>query len=1132
MKLSCTFKFLFLSFVICSCQVREINEVQAQTPLQIAQSPVATKPNVNTNITSPYTLTSQEGVGLELVAFKAKAVIDGPLAFTQLEMTFKNPEDRTIEGRFKVVMPDQAAMSRFAMKINHQWMEGEIVEKQAARRAYEDALHRNQDPALLEQEAGNEFSARIFPIPAKSEKSIIISWSQERSNPNEDYRLPLIGLPLIKDLELTAQIAQPSQTGISSSLGAQQVQQYLTTTVKESNYVPSKDWVLNLDTQSQQATNALLASQGEVFRQDQYVLTRIRIDAEPKGQQKNIDQAVILFDTSASSLIDFDQKVEQLGQLIAGIQSQLEISKVEVILFDQETQSIFNGKPSDFGASHLQQIKDRKALGASHFEIALSAIQTQGDYRILLLSDGMFSIGETDRTALSKKLEALAPKGLKRVDAIVAHTARDKEMLTKLVRTKGLMAGKVILDASVEDQLKLLKKKIFDAIQVQIPGAKWTWPKNLEGVQQGDAVLVYAEVPTDLQNIQLELSGGFDQKYTPKIGTTPKALLERSWVQARIQKLISQMGEMEDRDLKEAMKKQIIDISTKYRVLSPYTAMVVLETEQDYARFNIQRNALSDILVVSANGVALEQRKDFVLLPPVEPVVQPQMIGDDFDRKIVKKSKARNGDTLNLEYRRSETTSARSAAPAPMAPPRMEAPGQAPAPTSASRAAADEAPKRMMMREMAEESRIIEESRIAEMKLDTEAEAAPEAKAEPTEALDDHEGDQASEKGGAKALEKNKNSDKDNDESAPTDTKVTARKQLTQEEFIQNMKGRSRPNHPNLNRRPQDPLIIIDPNAIQNINQDQVNALVGEFSEIDIAIRAKDFKKAHQISAEWRAKAPVDALSLMALGKIYLAEDQTQQAARAFGSLIDFFPSRADMIRLCANWLELVGSTQLELVLDMYLKALEQRPDHPVIYHLLSTTLAKLGRWSEAGSLLLLGLRANWPAERFNGVKEILSDDLSMIVHAWTQVQPKDEGLARLKTQMKDMHISKNLPKNTVRMILSWETDANDVDFHIHDVQKNHAFYSQKTLISGGQLYADITTGYGPESFVIVNPSAYPYELQAHYYRRGPMGYGGGKLQIISQDSNGALIFEERPFVIMVDGAYLNLGKVEKRSFK
>ena len=50
-------------------------------------------------------------------------------------------------------------MSRFAMKLPEGWQEAEVVEKQAARAAYEDALHRRQDPALLEKAAGNQFSA-------------------------------------------------------------------------------------------------------------------------------------------------------------------------------------------------------------------------------------------------------------------------------------------------------------------------------------------------------------------------------------------------------------------------------------------------------------------------------------------------------------------------------------------------------------------------------------------------------------------------------------------------------------------------------------------------------------------------------------------------------------------------------------------------------------------------------------------------------------------------------------------------------------------------------------------------------------------------------------------------------------
>jgi len=84
-------------------------------------------------------------------------------------------------------------------------------------------------------------------------------------------------------------------------------------------------------------------------------------------------------------------------------------------------------------------------------------------------------------------------------------------------------------------------------------------------------------------------------------------------------------------------------------------------------------------------------------------------------------------------------------------------------------------------------------------------------------------------------------------------------------------------------------------------------------------------------------------------------------------------------------------------------------------------------------------------------------------------------------------------------------------------------------LPSGGELYADVTTGYGPECFTIRNPAAeraYPYRLQAHYYSRGPMGYGMGKLQVIEHDGRGGLRFDERPFVIMHDGAFVELGTV------
>ncbi len=113
--------------------------------------------------------------------------------------------------------------------------------------------------------------------------------------------------------------------------------------------------------------------------------------------------------------------------------------------------------------------------------------------------------------------------------------------------------------------------------------------------------------------------------------------------------------------------------------------------------------------------------------------------------------------------------------------------------------------------------------------------------------------------------------------------------------------------------------------------------------------------------------------------------------------------------------------------------------------------------------------------------------------------------------------------------MLSWETDANDVDFHIYDARGGHAFYGARSLPGdGGTLYADVTTGYGPECFTVRKPKnkrAGPYRMRAHYYSRGPMGYGMGALQVID-NNGGKLSVQTKPFVVMKDSAYVDLGTV------
>ncbi len=77
----------------------------------------------------------------------------------------------------------------------------------------------------------------------------------------------------------------------------------------------------------------------------------------------------------------------------------------------------------------------------------------------------------------------------------------------------------------------------------------------------------------------------------------------------------------------------------------------------------------------------------------------------------------------------------------------------------------------------------------------------------------------------------------------------------------------------------------------------------------------------------------------------------------------------------------------------------------------------------------------------------------------------------------------------------------------------------------GRRVYADVTTGFGPECFEIRGaPTAGPYDLGVHYYAQGPMGYGMGLLQIVRFDGKG-FAFDDRPYVIMKDQAYVSLGQ-------
>ncbi|MCL2777201.1 MAG: hypothetical protein FWD73_04290 [Polyangiaceae bacterium] len=984
----------------------------------------------------PIRLTASDGTGLTLSSMSANAVLEDPLALTELHLVFENPNDRVLEGTFRITLPQGASLSRFAMKVGEAWQEGEVVEKQAARRAYEDFLHRRQDPALMEQGAGNEFAVRVFPIPARGKKELIVTYS-ELLKVGAPFVLPLRGLPMLGNLDVDVH-AVGSQSALEGGRTSTSF------SLHQQRFQPAENFVV--------PSRQIPRSPG--LRSGEFAIARVVPFAESRPEP--IESAVVLVDTSASRALGLAEEAKLVESTIAKLPSK---AFVTVACFDQEIAPIYEGNVAGYGTKQTAAILARKALGATDVDRAIGwAAETAkkaSAKRVVLVGDGVATAGEIDAQKLRERVEKLRDAGVERMDAVATGGIRDDAFFRTIVHGV-LNRDGVVLDGKLGASAvaKRLQEATTSGLPVKVEGARWSWPEQLDGLQAGDQVMVYAELdPSEPVSITVG-----NQKFMPNMRTIDRPLVERAWASAKIQSLIE--APQDKQDNANATKRAAIDLSTRHRVLSPYTALLVLETDWDYQRFGIDRNATVNILTVDAGRVAVTHA----------PRRAPRYLEEK-----TRETDARAND-------RESSPSARMAARA--------APQPAPAPMGEAATAADES---------------LETPTAAAAAAPVTAERPPAAAAmEPPAAA-------AVPMAASKSL------------AAPMAAAAADANDRRADDSAPNVARRApmpRPAGPRMSA-PAD----IDRS---DWRMPEARPYEGRMRMVMDKIAAGNKEGAFIEASNWQMNQPGDVMALVALGEASEAIGEVKTAARAYGSILELFSFRADSRRFAGERLERLNDPlALRLATDTYGKAAEQRPDHPASHRLYAYALLKSGEYERAFAAMKAGATRSYPQGRFPGVTRILKEDLGLIAAAWAKAEP-----ARSAEIMQKLHEAGGIEENgpSLRFVLVWETDANDVDFHIRDANGGHAYYKQLTLPSGGELYADVTTGYGPECFTIRTAKAaraYPYELQAHYYSRGPMGYGMGKLEIIDHDGKGNLTFEERPFVVMADRAYVDLGVVK-----
>jgi Flp pilus assembly protein TadD len=1106
------------SFARVACLVSLVCLVGCSRDLAPADDPPEfTLTRAGASVPAPVALTATDGTGLVLEELRVQVVLQTSLAFTQLEFAFKNPEPRRLEGRLEFVLPEAASISRLALSAGDHYLDGELVERPRAVQAYEEALHGRRDPALLEHDAGNEYRLRVFPIEAHETKRVLVSYSQVLLGSDETYRLLLAGLPEVAHVRV--ELHGPNFAGV----------------FERQRWKPSGDLQVSLPSALRCAA---VNSDG---------LALVPVTAASASNETSFSRLSVLLDTSASNAQHFAQRLDRLADLLTALTKQRGAPfPVQLIVFDQEVVPLLALRSDQFGPALRAQLLARGALGATDLARGLRELGKLAKLgeRVLVYSDGIATAGATEAATLSMHAGELAKAGVERLDVLADRRESDGATLTALAHSELPEAGVIVWDDEPNVSAKRMLLGTERRVPLNVARAEWTFPSELRGVEPERVYAVFAKFAGA---IPAHVQVGDQRLPTCLLDALHGDLLSHAWARTQIAYLQQKQAGLSKTD-RERVEQRILALSGRHRVLSEYTAWVVLESEQDYQRHGIERGAphlmvQAGRLVLSAEPQPLDE---WLLVEPWLGAARDAPLDAGAPEPLATLKAAEGGPRkrdvpvpIGLAAGPGAIASGDASAVAAMSGPGVH--GTASSAYGADsafgfnalggalmgdgfrgrsarvpdvrssvfdvRGALDrEVVRRVIMRHI-NEVRFCYEQQLAwtpdlrgrvELRFVISTEGAVGAAKISGSTLNDTTGERCIEV----ALKRWTFP-------RPADGKVVAIRHGFAFSPVRSAE-----------RGPEEPLVRFSQRqrearvqaARERAWQERprpslADALEGPLLEVSALIEAGAHDEALALARTTQHRAPHDVTALLALARAALAAGDPVLAARAYGSLIDLFPSRAELRRAAGEGLESIARAPdgdaLALAIDSYRKAKALRPDQPSSYRLLALALLRAGEREAARNELAESDTRNWTWNRFQGVLGVLASDRS------------------LATQ--------NSNEPFVRICLYWENDATDVDLHVYDGVHRHVGNRADTDETGPHLSADIATGFGPECVTARGSEiAYPYLLQAHYAQRGAMGHAIGAAHILQVEASGRATFAMRPFVIMKDQAYVALGQVRE----
>jgi hypothetical protein len=491
----------------------------------------------------------------------------GDMAEIEATHTFQNDSDSVLEGTFRFPMPDGALLTGLAMVIDGKLMEGELVEREKARKTYEAVVDGMQDPALLEWEHGSLFKMRVFPIEPHREKVVVMR-----------YLAPL--QPSADGLELV----QSAHTASGSAPLAELVVDWKGRRVFGERNVAAER-VVRVAAQPASAILRETAADGN------YAVVRLSPDWRrvPSARKPVAKNWFVVVDTSRSALEERPRVEEALSVLLNALPAG---ARFQTVTSDVDAQAARPGLQPISPASVAEALDFVKRVppdGASDlgraFEVVGALAEHTPDSALLYLGDCEPTWGTTEPAQLVAELGRRLPHVP--VYPLMFGASVNDELAADLAEASGGRRARVRRREDLDAFARTLATGVptLGGIELSAPSGHELLASGPLSLEPGRDLLLFVKAPVGQDPLtglraQAKVAGApFD--LLPRSAPQPVAGVARRFGAALVRKL--------EKDGRPAP--EIVKASLDYGVMSKLTSFLVLESEEAYARFSIQRKA-------------------------------------------------------------------------------------------------------------------------------------------------------------------------------------------------------------------------------------------------------------------------------------------------------------------------------------------------------------------------------------------------------------------------------------------------------------------------------------------------------------------------------------------------------------